>query len=122
MSIQIRPGAGSSRLTSISVTGPADESVCRPSSQPPRRPCGLRCETTDVSTWTPDSSSWTQLSTRFTTGSATSSVTVYLHGWYGQAAYYADDVSVFGPDGGGGTDTPTVPSAPGGLKGSAPKK
>ncbi|MFC9805205.1 chitinase [Streptomyces griseoaurantiacus] len=72
--------------------------------------------TTDVSTWTPDSSSWTQLSTRFTTGSATSSVTVYLHGWYGQAAYYADDVSVFGPDGGGGTDTPTVPSAPGGLK------
>jgi chitinase len=72
--------------------------------------------TTDVSTWTPDSSSWKQLSTRFTTGSATTSVTVYLHGWYGQPAYYADDVSVFGPDGGGGTDTPTAPSAPGGLK------
>jgi len=72
--------------------------------------------TTDVSTWTPDTSSWKQLSTRFTTGSATTSVTVYLHGWYGQAAYYADDVSVFGPDGGGGTDTPTVPSAPAGLK------
>jgi chitinase len=72
--------------------------------------------TTDVSTWTPDSSSWKQLSTRFTTGSATTSVTVYLHGWYGQAAYYADDVSVFGPDGGGGTDTPTTPSAPAGLQ------
>ncbi|MFE1455342.1 chitinase [Streptomyces sp. NPDC058735] len=72
--------------------------------------------TTDVSTWTPDSSSWKQLSTTFTTGSSTSSVTVYTHGWYGQAAYHADDVSVFGPDGGGGTDPgPTVPAAPGGL-------
>ncbi|MET8579675.1 glycoside hydrolase family 18 protein [Streptomyces collinus] len=72
--------------------------------------------TTDVSTWTPDSSSWKQLSTTFTTGASTTSVTVYTHGWYGQAAYYADDVSVYGPDGGGGGDpAPTVPSAPGGL-------
>ncbi|CAL9545642.1 chitinase [Streptomyces sp. enrichment culture] len=72
--------------------------------------------TTDVSTWTPDSSSWKQLSTRFTTGASTTSVTVYLHGWYGQAAYLADDVSVFGPDGGGGTGPgPTVPGAPAGL-------
>ncbi|MEU3343823.1 glycoside hydrolase family 18 protein [Streptomyces sp. NPDC006700] len=72
--------------------------------------------TTDVSTWTPDSAGWKQLSTTFTTGSSTTSVSVYLHGWYGQAAYYADDVSVFGPDGGGGGDpAPTVPSAPGGL-------
>ncbi|PJM92062.1 chitinase [Streptomyces sp. CB01373] len=72
--------------------------------------------TTDVSTWTPDSTGWKQLSTTFTTGSSTTSVSVYLHGWYGQAAYYADDVSVFGPDGGGGGDpAPTVPSAPGGL-------
>ncbi|MFJ5261160.1 chitinase [Streptomyces sp. NPDC088387] len=72
--------------------------------------------TTDVSTWTPDSSSWKQLSTTFTTGASTRSVTVYTHGWYGQAAYLADDVSVFGPDGGGGTDPgPTVPSAPTGL-------
>ncbi|CAL9299045.1 chitinase [Streptomyces sp. SudanB52_2052] len=72
--------------------------------------------TTDVSTWTPDSSSWKQLSTTFTTGASTTSVTVYTHGWYGQAAYYADDVSVFGPDGGGGTDPgPTIPAAPAGL-------
>ncbi|MCX5050725.1 glycoside hydrolase family 18 protein [Streptomyces sp. NBC_00201] len=72
--------------------------------------------TTDVSTWTPDSSSWKQLSTSFTTGSSTTSVTVYTHGWYGQAAYYADDVSVYGPDGGGGSDpAPTVPATPGGL-------
>ncbi|MGW1746297.1 chitinase [Streptomyces sp. NPDC002092] len=72
--------------------------------------------TTDVSTWTPDSSSWKQLTTSFTTGSATTSVTVYTHGWYGQAAYYADDVSVYGPDGGGGGDpAPTVPATPSGL-------
>ncbi|MFC8140675.1 chitinase [Streptomyces paradoxus] len=73
--------------------------------------------TTDVSAWTPDSASWKQLSTTFTTGASTTSVTVYTHGWYGQAAYYADDVSVFGPDGGGGTDPgPTVPAAPSGLR------
>ncbi|MET8770677.1 glycoside hydrolase family 18 protein [Streptomyces sp. NPDC004658] len=72
--------------------------------------------TTDVSTWTPDSASWKQLSTTFTTGASTTSVTVYTHGWYGQAAYYADDVSVYGPDGGGGGDpAPTVPAAPAGL-------
>ncbi|MFI5683754.1 chitinase [Streptomyces sp. NPDC051636] len=72
--------------------------------------------TTDVSAWTPDSTSWKQLSTTFTTGASTTSVTVYTHGWYGQAAYYADDVSVHGPDGGGGGDpAPTVPAAPGGL-------
>ncbi|MFG2604376.1 chitinase [Streptomyces sp. NPDC048514] len=72
--------------------------------------------TTDVSTWTPDSASWKQLSTTFTTGASTTSVTLYTHGWYGQAAYYADDVSVYGPDGGGGGDpAPTVPAAPAGL-------
>ncbi|MFJ4522284.1 chitinase [Streptomyces sp. NPDC088810] len=72
--------------------------------------------TTDVSTWTPDSASWKQLSTTFTTGASTTSVTVYTHGWYGQAAYYADDISVYGPDGGGGGDpAPTIPAAPTGL-------
>ncbi|MEU5196183.1 glycoside hydrolase family 18 protein [Streptomyces scabiei] len=72
--------------------------------------------TTDVSTWTPDSAAWKQLSTTFTTGPTTTSVTVHTHGWYGQAAYYADDVSLFGPDGGGGGDQPpTVPSVPAGV-------
>ncbi|WP_031068529.1 chitinase [Streptomyces sp. NRRL S-118] len=72
--------------------------------------------TTDVSTWTPDSAGWKQLTTRFTTGANTTQVTVYTHGWYGQAAYYADDVSVFGPDGGGGGDPdPVVPATPAGL-------
>ncbi|WP_406464306.1 glycoside hydrolase family 18 protein [Streptomyces sp. NBC_00111] len=72
--------------------------------------------TTDVSTWSPGSTSWTQLRTTFTTGPSTTSVTVYTHGWYGQAAYYADDVQVTGPDGGGGTDPePAVPGTPAGL-------
>ncbi|MET7340368.1 glycoside hydrolase family 18 protein [Streptomyces sp. NPDC005547] len=72
--------------------------------------------TTDVSTWTPGSSGWTQLKTSFTTGPNTTSVTVYTHGWYGQAAYLADDVQVTGPDGGGGTDPgPSIPGAPAGL-------
>ncbi|MEU9063878.1 glycoside hydrolase family 18 protein [Streptomyces sp. NPDC048430] len=72
--------------------------------------------TTDVSTWSPGSSSWTQLRTTFTTGPSTTSVTVYTHGWYGQAAYVADDVQVSGPDGGGGTDPgPAIPGAPAGL-------
>ena len=72
--------------------------------------------TTDVSTWTPDTTAWKQLSTTFTTGASTTSVSVYTHGWYGQAAYYADDISVYGPDGGGGSDpAPTVPATPTGL-------
>ncbi|MFJ8918550.1 chitinase [Streptomyces sp. NPDC102415] len=72
--------------------------------------------TTDVSTWSPGSSSWTQLRTTFTTGPSTTSVTVYTHGWYGQAAYVADDVEVTGPDGGGSTDPgPSIPGAPAGL-------
>ncbi|MFG2643072.1 chitinase [Streptomyces sp. NPDC048370] len=72
--------------------------------------------TSDVSTWTPDSTSWKQLTTTFTTGASTTQVTVYTHGWYGQAAYHVDDVSVFGPDGGGPVDPdPVVPSTPAGL-------
>lgn len=73
--------------------------------------------TTDVSTWTPGSSTWTKLSTSFKTGANTTSVTVYTHGWYGQSAYFADDVEVTGPDGGGGGDGPgpVIPAAPAGL-------
>ncbi|NGO78789.1 chitinase [Streptomyces sp. YC504] len=72
--------------------------------------------TTDVSTWTPDSSSWKELKTSFTTGASTSSVTVYTHGWYGQQPYLVDDVSVVGPDGGGGGDPdPVIPVSPSGL-------
>ncbi|WP_455680628.1 carbohydrate binding domain-containing protein [Streptomyces roseus] len=58
------------------------------------------------STWTPNSPSYGRLDVAFTTGPSTTSVTVYLHGWYGQPAYYADDVSLSGP--GGPTPTPTA--------------
>ncbi|MEU3554151.1 chitinase [Streptomyces fragilis] len=75
--------------------------------------------TTDVSTWTPDSGAWKELRTTFTTGANTTSVTVYTHGWYGQAPYYVDDFSVLGPDGGGGgggePEQPAIPAAPAGL-------
>nr|WP_241002478.1 glycosyl hydrolase family 18 protein [Streptomyces sp. CB01881] len=62
--------------------------------------------TSAPSTWTPSSPSYGRLSVGFTTGPSTTSVTVYLHGWYGQPAYYADDVSLTGP--GGSTPTPTT--------------
>ncbi|MFC9297167.1 chitinase [Streptomyces sp. NPDC057011] len=73
--------------------------------------------TQDVSTWTPGSGGgWQKLSTTFTTGPGTTQVTVYTHGWYGQPAYVVDEFSVFGPDGGGGTDPgPSVPGAPAGT-------
>ena len=49
--------------------------------------------TTDPQTWT-SSSAWQQLTTSFTTGAATSSVTIYVHGWYGQGTFYADDFNL----------------------------
>ena len=63
--------------------------------------------TTDVSTWS-NSSSWNQLSTTFKTGASTTSVTIYLHGWYGQAAYYADDVVLSGAAGATTSASPTA--------------
>ncbi|WP_457034218.1 carbohydrate binding domain-containing protein [Kitasatospora sp. P5_F3] len=61
------------------------------------------------STWTPNSASYSQLSVNFSTGAATTSVTVYLHGWYGQPTYYADDVSLTGP--GGTSPSPSTSSS-----------
>ncbi|MET0236310.1 MAG: glycoside hydrolase family 18 protein [Kibdelosporangium sp.] len=67
----------------------------------------------DRNTWSP-STGWNQLGLDFTTPASTTSVTIYIHGWYGQPTYYADDVSLDGPGG-----TPTIPAAPSGLSGSA---
>ncbi|HEY1618412.1 MAG TPA: glycosyl hydrolase family 18 protein [Streptosporangiaceae bacterium] len=73
--------------------------------------------TSDTDTWTPGASSWTQLSTSFTTGASTTSVTIYIHGWYAQPTYYADALSLTGPAGsGGGGGGGTAPAAPTGLK------
>ncbi|WP_380285631.1 chitinase [Kitasatospora purpeofusca] len=65
---------------------------------------------TDPSVWS-NQNSWNQLSTTFTTGASAKSVTVYLHGWYGQSAYLADDVVLSGP-GGPVTPSPTATVTP----------
>ncbi|HEY1624654.1 MAG TPA: glycoside hydrolase family 18 protein [Streptosporangiaceae bacterium] len=70
--------------------------------------------TTDTNNWTPSATSWTELSTNFTTGASTTSVTVYVHGWYAQPTFYADALSLSGPAGSGG-GTGTAPAAPTGL-------
>ncbi|MEN3304190.1 MAG: hypothetical protein V7603_392 [Micromonosporaceae bacterium] len=59
-----------------------------------------------ASTWTPSTGgAYSQLSVTFASGGATS-VTVFVHGWYGQGTYYADDFVMNGP---GGTPSPSVP-------------
>ncbi|THA35581.1 chitinase [Streptomyces sp. A1547] len=75
--------------------------------------------TTDVSTWTQTPGAWKQLSMTFRTGAATTSVTIYTHGWYGQPAHLTDDVTLVGPDpGGSGPGQPQPPAAPTGLTAS----
>ncbi|MER5650631.1 glycosyl hydrolase family 18 protein [Streptosporangium sp. NPDC002524] len=68
---------------------------------------------TDPSTWTSSPSSYAQLSTSFTTGASTTSVTIYVNSWYGQGAYQADDVVLDGAPGQG-----QPPAAPTGLTGT----
>ncbi|WP_063349902.1 glycosyl hydrolase family 18 protein [Streptomyces sp. MJM8645] len=47
---------------------------------------------TTASSWT-NASGWTKLTVPFTTG-ASGTVTVYLHGWYGQGNVFGDDFSI----------------------------
>nr|WP_042194304.1 glycosyl hydrolase family 18 protein [Kibdelosporangium sp. MJ126-NF4]CEL21232.1 Chitinase [Kibdelosporangium sp. MJ126-NF4]CTQ96201.1 Chitinase (EC 3.2.1.14) [Kibdelosporangium sp. MJ126-NF4] len=68
---------------------------------------------TDRNTWSAVAG-WNQLTIDFTTAAATTNVNVYIHGWYGQPTFYADDVSLDGPGG-----TPTIPAAPSGFSASA---
>ncbi|MFJ3728131.1 chitinase [Streptomyces sp. NPDC090045] len=74
--------------------------------------------TTDVSAWTQTPGAWKQLTTTFRTGTSTTSVTVYTHGWYGQPAHLTDDLTLVGPDP-GGPGQPQPPAAPTGLTASA---
>ncbi|WP_051812692.1 polysaccharide deacetylase family protein [Kitasatospora sp. MBT63] len=47
--------------------------------------------------WTPGTGDgWQRLTTAFTTGADTTSVRLYLHGWYGQGTFAADDVELSG--------------------------
>ncbi|GAA2206354.1 hypothetical protein GCM10009850_018120 [Nonomuraea monospora] len=63
----------------------------------------------NTSTWGAPGGQWSQLRTSFTTGAATTSVAIYLNGWYGQGAYHADDVVLDGPGGAPDTQAPSVP-------------
>ncbi|MEU2230794.1 chitinase [Streptomyces vietnamensis] len=72
--------------------------------------------TTDVSTWTASAPDWQKLSTTFTTGASTASVTIHTHGWYGTPAYQADDLSLYGPGG----DPAQTPATPTGLTAGSP--
>jgi chitinase len=71
--------------------------------------------TTDTDDWTPSATTWTELSTSFTTGSSTTSVTIYVNGWYAEPTFYADDLELTGPAGSGGGGGTTAPDAPTGL-------
>ncbi|MGW2856258.1 carbohydrate binding domain-containing protein, partial [Streptomyces sp. NPDC001215] len=63
-----------------------------------------------ASTWTTSPSAYSQLSVSFTTGASQTSATIYVHGWYAQGTYYADDISLDGPGGGSDTQAPTAPT------------
>ncbi|MEU1042777.1 carbohydrate binding domain-containing protein [Streptomyces sp. NPDC005551] len=67
-----------------------------------------------ASTWTSSAAGYSQLALSFTTGASQTSAKIYTHGWYGQGTYYADDISLDGP-GGGGSDA-QAPSAPASLR------
>jgi len=48
-----------------------------------------------VSTWTPGTGgSYQRLAVTVTTGAAQTSMRIYLHGWYGQPTFYADDFAL----------------------------
>ena len=65
-----------------------------------------------ASTWTASAPSYTRLAMSFTTGGSQTSAQVYLHGWYAQGTYFADDVSLDGPGGDPNPD-PGAPGVPG---------
>ncbi len=75
---------------------------------------------TDPQTWAAPGAAWTQATTSFTTGASTTSVTVYVNGWYGQGTYYADDVVLDGAGGSGSPPDTTPPSVPANVKVGSP--
>ncbi|GLW68021.1 hypothetical protein Kpho02_03200 [Kitasatospora phosalacinea] len=54
---------------------------------------------------------WQQLTTSFTTGAATTSVQLYVHGWYGQGPIAVDDVEVSGDSPAPAPAATSVPTA-----------
>jgi chitinase len=79
--------------------------------------------------WTPSATSWQQLSTTFTTSASQTSVQVYVHGWYAQPEYFADDLALTGPAGSSPppsssspTPTPSKSASPSSSPSSSPSK
>jgi hypothetical protein len=68
-----------------------------------------------ASSWTSSPATYSRLSLSFTSGATQTRATVYVHGWYAQGTYHADDISLDGPGGGDGSDT-RAPTAPSGLR------
>jgi chitinase len=69
--------------------------------------------TNGTSTWTTNSTSWTPLTTTYTTSSTQTSLQFYIHGWYAQGTYYADDLALTGPAGSAPpTTTPPTTTPP----------
>jgi hypothetical protein len=54
---------------------------------------GTTGASSDVSNWTASAPSYTKLSVSFTSGSSTS-MKIWVHGWYGTGTVYVDDVTV----------------------------
>ncbi|RKE19089.1 chitinase [Streptomyces sp. TLI_171] len=66
---------------------------------------------TDPSTWS-SNTGWNTLTSTFTTGAATTSVSVWFHGWYGQAPFLVDKVSLVGPGVGSPSQTASSSASP----------
>lgn len=62
-----------------------------------------------TSTWTPSATAWQQLTTTYTTTASQTSLQIYVHGWYAEGTYHADDLDLSGPAG----STPTGPATSG---------
>lgn len=56
-----------------------------------------------TSTWTTSPTRYSPLTVSFTTGASQTSATIYVHGWYAQGSYYADDITLNRAGGGGHT-------------------
>jgi chitinase len=66
-----------------------------------------------ASTWTLGAGgAFTELRVEFTSAAGQTLVEVYLHGWYAQGTYYADDVSLDGPGPGPEPGVPGTPANP----------
>ena len=59
--------------------------------------------------WTPSATSYQPLTTTYTTTSGQTTLQVYIHGWYAQPAYYADDLTL--TTGAAGSSPTAAPTA-----------